>query len=334
MKSKRKAIGRTFSKVVINDLEPSNSNEKIMFHLASGKESEFKKIDIDASELKEKTYVDFLVNGREQQAITPESVADICRTIKHQQFFPAIGRQVGNKIEILDGSRRRAAALFSGVGLRILVTDSAISFEDARQLAADIQTAKEHNLREVGLRLLAQRDAGFTQKELAQSNGLSQAKVTRAIQAASVPDMLLNIFPDQSELTYPDYKMLLDLHQSFERRLLNMDELMATMKLVRQSLDAQLTSADMKSALINSYKKESASMMQIKKEKAAVVTKLWHFKDSNIYARKRTKDRQFSYEFSRMPAHLQQQLDKVVQQAIENHFKEQLVASHNFDLDT
>ena len=332
MKNKRKAIGRTFSQSVMNDLEPSKPDEVIVFHLASGKQAEFKTIDVDAKELKEKTYVDFLVNGREQQAITRESVADISRTITHQQFFPAIGRQIGSRIEILDGSRRRAAALFADVGLRVLVTDSAISFEDARQLAADIQTAKEHNLREVGLRLLTQRDAGFTQKELAQSNGLSQAKVTRAIQAASVPEVLLNIFPDQSELTYPDYKILLDLYQSFERRLLNMDELMSSMQHIRQELDARLSGTDMKSALMNAYKKESASMMQVKKEKAAIVTKLWHFKDSNIYARKRTKDRQFCYEFSRMPVHLQQQLDKVVQQTIEKHFKEELVSNDIYDL--
>lgn len=96
--------------------------------------------------------------------MTPESLIDITRTIKLQQFFPVIGFRANGKIEILDGSRRRAAALICHVGLMILVTESEISSEDARQLAADIQTAKEHNLREVGLRLLQLREKAILKK--------------------------------------------------------------------------------------------------------------------------------------------------------------------------
>ncbi|MFZ6043882.1 ParB N-terminal domain-containing protein, partial [Vibrio natriegens] len=107
---------------------------------------------IAADILKDKTFVELTTNGRDQDALTEASVADITRTLTLQQFFPAIGREVGDKIEILDGSRRRAAALFAGTGLEVLVTKDALSSDDARQLAADIQTAREHNLREVGIR--------------------------------------------------------------------------------------------------------------------------------------------------------------------------------------
>ncbi|WAH61957.1 hypothetical protein LZ023_36090 (plasmid) [Pseudomonas silvicola] len=69
----------------------------------------------------------------------------------------------------------------------MLVTDVAITADEARRLAQDIQTAREHNLREVGMRLLSLKESGLSQKEIAQSEGLSQAKVTRALQAASVP---------------------------------------------------------------------------------------------------------------------------------------------------
>ncbi len=36
-----------------------------------------------------------------------------------------------------------------------MVTEEHLSADEARQLAKDIQTAKEHNLREIGLRLIA-----------------------------------------------------------------------------------------------------------------------------------------------------------------------------------
>lgn len=61
-----------------------------------------------------------------------------------------------------------------------MVTEEHLSADEARQLAKDIQTAKEHNLREIGLRLIALKESGFNQKEIAELEGLSQAKVTGA----------------------------------------------------------------------------------------------------------------------------------------------------------
>ena len=115
-------------------------------------------------------------NGRDQSGLTPESLRDIIRTIKLQQFFPAIGVKRGDRIEILDGSRRRAAALHCKTGLDVLVTDVAISAEEARRLAQDIQTAREHNLREVGMRLLSLKDSGLSQKRLRKLKGCHRQK--------------------------------------------------------------------------------------------------------------------------------------------------------------
>lgn len=49
-----------------------------------------------------------------------------------------------------------------------MVTEEHLSADEARQLAKDIQTAKEHNLREIGLRLIALKESGFNQKEIAE----------------------------------------------------------------------------------------------------------------------------------------------------------------------
>ena len=66
--------------------------------------------------------------------LSRESVTDISRTIK-LQFFPAIGREVNGRIEILDGTRRRAACIYNNVKFEILVTKDDIDLADARQLA-------------------------------------------------------------------------------------------------------------------------------------------------------------------------------------------------------
>ncbi|MGP4131779.1 ParB N-terminal domain-containing protein [Pantoea tagorei] len=83
-------------------------------------------------DIEAQTYVDAAVNGRDQAFLTPESVSDISRTIKLQQFFPAIGREVNGRIEVLDGSRRRAACLYNGTPFEVLVTKDDLSLSDAR----------------------------------------------------------------------------------------------------------------------------------------------------------------------------------------------------------
>lgn len=70
------------------------------FTLKSGKQAKFVKTVVLSGEIESKTFVDSSVNGRDQAMLSPESVSDISRTIKLQQFFPAIGREVNGRIEI------------------------------------------------------------------------------------------------------------------------------------------------------------------------------------------------------------------------------------------
>ena len=106
------------------------------------------------SGIENKTTVSFEVNGREQDFLTPESLQDLA-SLEFQQFYPEVGRKIADKIDVLDGSRRcawflqnaKAAAQF-----KILISKDDISVEDAKALAKQMQTAKEHNLREIGRR--------------------------------------------------------------------------------------------------------------------------------------------------------------------------------------
>ena len=321
MQTKRKTIGRTLSTTSLTHLSSEQEHTQ-RFILKSGKSVAFHLIQIPANKLSEQTFVRFLVNGRDQNALTPESLIDITRTIKLQQFFPAIGYRIDDKIEILDGSRRRAAALLCNVGLSVLVTDSAISCDDARQLAVDIQTAKEHNLREIGLRLLQLREQGMSQKDIALSENMSAAKVTRAIQAASVPEDLVALFPIRSELGYSDYRVLLTIEQLIQTQYLERKDIInhVNEKLNELIENRKIVADEFKKVILTILKNITEQLVSKNKRESNCVIPLRNFDDKNTYARKRVKDRGFSYEFNRVPKQLQDELDKIIHSAIDDYF--------------
>jgi len=322
MNMKRNTIGRTFSAPVLNT-ESRPEQTRQIFTLSSGKKAFFTRISIPAAEVADKTFVVQEINGRDQSALTPESLEGITRTLRLQQFFPAIGVRKGDRIEILDGSRRRAAALLCNVGLDVLITDTQLSASEARTLAQDIQTAREHNIREIGLRLLALKESGLTQKEIAEDENLSQAKVTRALQAASVSAELLSVFPVQSELTYSDYKTLLTAEEMLTGRDITIPELLSNIGGAVSDIRAQseLAQDEVKNKIIAEIKKEATLLATTPEKEKVLTTPLWEFGDKNRYARKKTRGRAFSYEFNRLPADLQSEIDAAIAVVLAKHLK-------------
>ncbi|CDG96842.1 Plasmid Partition par B protein [Xenorhabdus bovienii str. puntauvense] len=323
MQNKRKTIGRILSTESLPESSKVKGTEQ-RFTLSSGKTAVFHQEHIPADRLEAQTIVQFSVNGRDQSALTEESLSDIIRTIKLQQFFPAIGRKVGDKIEILDGSRRRAAALYCKIGLNILVTNTDISSEDARQLAADIQTAKEHNIREIGLRLIQLRDGGMTQKEIAASQKISPAKVTRAIQCASVSNDMVAIFPIQSELSYPDYKLLLDIDVFIKSNNLSINDVVNDVRegVAQMGNSDQIAADEMKNLILKFFKQITSKLATKNDSTKAQISPIWEFKEKDVFARKRVKDRSISYEFNRVPKAFQEELERMIQVVLRKHFNE------------
>jgi ParB family chromosome partitioning protein len=253
-------------------------------------------------------------------------VKDIIRTIKFQQYFPCIGVKDGNDaegIEILDGSRRRAAAIFAHTPLDVMVTSEPLSADEARQLAKDIQTAKEHNLREVGLRLLSLKEAGLSQKEIAEQEGMSQSKVTRAMQAASVPNELVSLFPVQSELSLSDYRSLLELSETFNDKGIEFSQLIESITGKLDSIIANDSYAEdeKKSAILRLITQSSVSLIAAPAKDKSVVSHLWSFEDKDRFARKRVKGRNLSYEFNRLSREIQQDLDQAIEDVLKRHLK-------------
>ncbi|ELM3737423.1 ParB/RepB/Spo0J family partition protein [Edwardsiella piscicida] len=321
MSTKRKTIGRTFTTPSLTPsvaVEGADSFSQV-FTLASGKRARFTRVVIPYHEIETQTFVEQETNGREQAALTPASLQSITRTLVMQQFFPVIGIRRKEQIEILDGSRRRAAALLVERPLDAMVTEDEISVQDARQLAQDIQTAKEHNLREIGLRLQSLRNSGLTQKEIAKQEGLSEAKVTRALQAASVPSSLLAVFPVQSELSFPDYKVLLDIDNKLQLSSYTSEQFVALLQDELCEIQSKaLTPDESKYLIMTLFRKHSHELTDSERTKP-VVTPLWDFNDKNRYARKKQNGRVFSYEFNRLSTEVQSALDEAIQAVLAAH---------------
>ncbi len=320
MSAKRITIGRTFSQTPLKTEDTAETYSQT-FVLSTGKRALFRAERIPANKVEDKTFVVMETNGRDQAGLTPDSLRDIIRTIKLQQFFPAIGVMQGDKIEILDGSRRRAAAIYCQTGLDVLVTDAVITAEEARKLAQDIQTAREHNLREVGMRLLALKNGGLSQKEIAENQGLSQAKVTRALQAASVPAELITLFPNHAELTYPDYKALLQAAEKLQETGKAVDRLIDAIAKEVEVLCARegLAEDELKNGILRLVRNGSQTLIQEPEKEKTLSTSLWTFADKDRFARKKTRGRMFTYEFNRQSKELQEELDKVIAETLRKH---------------
>lgn len=322
MSGHRKTIGRNFNSRAITETPSSGSGSQIQhFTLKTGRKVKFTCITVPASEVADKTFVRQETNGRDQSALTRDSLKDITRTIKFQQFFPCIGVIDGEKIEILDGSRRRAAAIEVHTALNVMVTSDKLTIEEAVQLAKDIQTAKEHNLRETGLRLLSLKESGLSQKEIAEQEGFSQAKVTRAIQAAMVPQELISLFPVQYELSFSDYKALAELTDRLKEKNIEFSQLVGSISAQLDGLtaDEQLAEDEKKSAIFKLIVKGAGSLISAPPREKAVVSSLWEFDDKDKFARRRVKGRSFIYEFNRLPKNLQNAIEAAIQDVLSGH---------------
>ncbi|RPE01251.1 ParB/RepB/Spo0J family partition protein [Candidatus Pantoea deserta] len=312
-------IGRSMGQSQMANFINSNNQSRV-FTLKSGKTATFSRQFIPNGEIEAKTFVDAQINGRDQSTLTEESVKDITRTISLQQFFPAIGRLVDGRIEIMDGSRRRAACLFAGTGLEILVTEEPIDVSDARQLAADIQTAKEHNLRELGQRFMLMQEQGMSKSEIARAEGISNAKVTRAFQAASVPSDIIDVFPVVSELTLPDYQLLLDVAEEAKAEGMSVEEIVSQIRQRIQN-DAAIATAnadDQKNRILSFFSAAKKQLSKPVKSKGIVTEKFGQFTDRTAYAKRKThaEKRHVQYEFHRLSAAMLDEIDAAIKAVI------------------
>ncbi|MDB4332031.1 chromosome partitioning protein ParB [bacterium] len=320
LKEKADLLETPISDVLAAHLGIHSVGKSRVWTLKSGKKATFTEVTLTHEQVKNNTTVTFTVNGRDQSTLTKESLKDL-DTLEQQQFYPAIGRRVAGKIDLLDGSRRRARFLLAGGAIKefkMLVTDDDVSVSDAKALAASLQVAKEHNLREVGLRLQQlieehqiESETKLTQTELAKLSGLSQAKVSKALKAASINEALIRLFPDINELVNNDYNVLASLQS-----VIGEDSLSDFIESIQFKIDDSETSSEEYKDQILKLLKSNASELQEKKERP-VVSELAKFDSKDKFARKKVVDRKYVYEFNRLPQATQNRIDEAIRHILE-----------------
>lgn len=286
----------------------------VVWRLASGNTAMFNEVQLTYPQVRDNTFVTFDVNGRDQSLLTSESLQDL-DSLAFQQFYPAVGRELNGHIDVLDGSRRRAWFLQQQGKLdsfRMLVTRDAISVADAKALAKQLQTAKEHNLREIGLQCLALKKANqdLKQEEIAKQLGLSQAGVSKAIKAANIDDQLIKLFPIADALSHPDYALLDKVMKAFEASSVR-QQFVQEIQHQLVNIQSEYSVQEQKEVIISRLK-TALKLQQDKPQNKAELITLAEFPSKGMFARKRISGRNFSYEFGRLSREMQDALDEAI----------------------
>jgi len=89
-----------------------------------------------------------------------------------------------------------------------------------------LQTAKEHNQREIGLQCqLIMNNGDYRQEDVEQILGISRQAVGRALKGASINSKLIQLFPVVSDLSHTDYAILGKVIKSFVNDSKGLDRL-------------------------------------------------------------------------------------------------------------
>ncbi len=172
----------------------------------AGEESvDFELVRVPACDVSTRTSV-FIENAREQSFLNELALSDILVTLKERgQQYPAVGRWLDDdRIEVLDGSRRRMACIHAEQDFLIYVAHR-INSKHAKFLSDVANAHKPLSLYERGreMQSLLDRTEVLDQKELAKVYQCSEALVSGALKAAALPLVLLQAYPSVSELGRP-----------------------------------------------------------------------------------------------------------------------------------
>lgn len=174
----------------------------------------FELFRIPANKIEQQTVV-FAQNAREQSFLNEHALSDVLVTLRERgQQYPAVGRKTQDgKIEVLDGSRRRMSCIIAEQDFLVYVADN-INTHHAKFLSDVANAHKPLSLYEKGKEMQAKLDSGEVedQKALAKMFQCSEALVSGALKAASLPLQLLQAYPNVGDLGRPT---IVKLHKQF-----------------------------------------------------------------------------------------------------------------------
>ena len=166
-------------------------------------------------EIEHKTCIDSS-NIREQSWLNTQSLSDILPTIATIQLYPAIGYYSKGSILIVDGSRRRAAAIISNCSFIVEVSDQPLSKQEAKEIVDISDKKKKFTDFEWGKFYTTKMDKSeLSQKDFSKLEGISESTMSRYINAYRVDDMLYSLFIDRATInSVADSQRLIKIFKS------------------------------------------------------------------------------------------------------------------------
>ena len=189
--------------------DETHSIQSKIFKFKSGRSVEFFYKTIAANDVPDLTYVD-RHNLRIGEELTKESLASIIESIRSNQFQPVIAQKVDDAYSILDGSRRRQAAIFAEVGLEMLYCNEALVKDEVKQVVKEITSSESFSLRDLGryFSLLMNEDPTLKYDDIAEQEGYNKGIVSKALAAWTIPSDLIAMFPIPRNITYNQFNDL------------------------------------------------------------------------------------------------------------------------------
>ncbi|EGU44708.1 DNA-binding protein parB [Vibrio ichthyoenteri ATCC 700023] len=164
----------------------------------------------DRCDIESSTAVD-VSNIRDQEQLTAENLQDIISSIDDIQLYPAIGYLDDGIVKIVDGSRRRKAAIIKNCQYVVEVANCKLSLKDAEEIVRISEQKKKLSYVEWGRFYQAKLSQGIypDAKTMADAEGVSTGYLSLCINAAKVPNELLNLFLDNSLIASQKHTKLL-----------------------------------------------------------------------------------------------------------------------------
>lgn len=179
------------------------------------------------ADIQSNTHIDG-ANIREQTWLNSESLADILSTIENIQLYPAIGyRSETGSISVIDGSRRRQAAILKDCTYYIEIADQKLNVKEAEEIVAISEKKKKFTDYEWGKFYSAKLNiSSMTQKELATQESLSTTTLSRYINAFKVNKLFYDLFLDKNMIdSVSDNQLLIKLNNTVEKDSLDSEEI-------------------------------------------------------------------------------------------------------------
>lgn len=200
-------------------------DDKPFFFVVNGRTIKCDVMRFEGQEaIKQNTEV-FTKNGRDQKHQTIEELSDIEETmvLNGQNTYPGIAAVIEgkDKIQVLEGSRRRELAIFRNLTFVAFVTRDPLSEQEAKQIADISRLRKDLSYWENGKNIadimainkeeVENAKDGETIEDLSSTRKLgaylneSHTTVSRYIQAYELPDAYLALIPNARKLTGAQY---------------------------------------------------------------------------------------------------------------------------------